>query len=125
VFTAIDSPDYLLVLTGDGLQRFATRIAALPPTSTVIADETLELPTTRARVLSLPLGATARRVSRMGLAMIALGVLLREAALFSSAILTETIMASQKPDVAKANLRALEAGLELAAPALSHATEKE
>lgn len=116
VFTAIDAPDYVLVLSDDGLKRCAARIAALPAGSTVIADAALTLPATAARVLRLPLAATARQVSRSGLATLALGALLREAGLFAPEVLEETIAGSQKPDVAEVNLRALKAGLDLAAP---------
>lgn len=85
LFTAIDTPDYVLVLSDDGLKRCAARIADLQADATVIADAALDLPLTGARVLRLPLVATARRVSRSGLATLVLGAcqaLLREAGCF-------------------------------------------
>jgi 2-oxoglutarate ferredoxin oxidoreductase subunit beta len=41
-YTAIDSPDYFLVISEDGLKRARPRIEGLPETCTLYADESLE-----------------------------------------------------------------------------------
>ncbi len=114
-YTAIDAPDYFIVLSDDGLSRSRQRFRALPESCTVIADEALDLPDTGARVLRLPLVKTAKAASRTAMATVALGALLREAEFFPAAAYREAITASQKPGVAKISLRGLEAGLALGA----------
>lgn len=112
-YTAIDRPDYFLVLTEDGLNRSRKRIANLPPDGTVIAEETLNLPPTEATVLRLPLASTARKINRTTLTTVALGALMAFAGPFPDDAFRNAINRHQEPSVAEVNGKALEAGIAL------------
>ena len=112
-YTAIDSPDYFLVLSEDGLKRARPRIEQLPETCILYAEESLELPDTKAKIVRLPLAETARKISKLSVAIVALGALLQDTGLFPMAALGTAISRSQKPKIAQPNLEALEAGAEL------------
>jgi Pyruvate/2-oxoacid:ferredoxin oxidoreductase gamma subunit len=112
-YTAIEQPDYFLLLSEDGLKRSRKRIAALPEHAVLYAEASLEIPETRARVVRLPLAATAKRINRTTLATVALGALLGDRALFPLEAFRAAIQRFQNPEVAALNLRALEAGAAL------------
>jgi len=112
-YTAIDAPDYFLVLSEDGLKRARARIEQLPETCTVYAEESLELPQTKARVVKFPLAGAAKKISKLSVAVVALGAMLQETRLFPAQAMATAISAFQKPKIAEINLRALEAGAEL------------
>ena len=109
-YTAIDVPDYFVVVSEDGLKRARVRIQRLPATCVLYAEESLELPETKARVVRLPLAATARKVGRLSIAIIALATTLQDTGLFPVEALATAISASQQPAVAQINLKAAEAG---------------
>ena len=112
-YTAIDTPDYFLVISEDGLKRARARIEKLPATCMLYADESLELPETKAQVVRLPLKETARTVGQLSIAIIALGAMLQDADLFPQEALAEAIGTFQKAKVAEVNRKALEAGAAL------------
>ena len=109
-YTAIEVPDYVLVLSEDGLKKTRQRIAALPESSTLFIEETLEVPATGARVLRLPFISTARQVNKLSLAVVGMAALLAEAGMFSSAAFSRAIEAFQKPAIAETNIKAVKAG---------------
>lgn len=112
-YTAIECPDYFLVLSKDGLKKTAAWIRQLPSTCTLIVDAGLELPATRAEVLKLPLAAAAREVGRLCIAMIALAALLAKANLFSLQALQQAISRYQPGQVAATNSEAVKKGEQL------------
>lgn len=112
-YTAIESPDYLLVLSEDGLKKTAAWIRQLSSTCTLIVDAGLELPATRAEVLKLPLASAAREVGRLSIAMIALAALLAKANLFSVQALQQAICRYQPGQVAATNSEAVKKGEQL------------
>ena len=112
-YTAIDTPDYFLVISEDGLKRARARIEKLPATCMLYADESLELPETKAQVVRLPLKETARTVGQLSIAIIALGAMLQDADLSPQEALAEAIGTFQKAKVAEVNRKALEAGAAL------------
>lgn len=112
-YTAIDSPDYFLALSEDGLKRAHARIEQLPETCILYAEESLELPDTKAKIVRLPLAETARKISKLSVAIVAPGALLQDTGLFPVDALGTAISRSQKPKIAESNLKALEAGAEL------------
>ncbi len=114
-YTAIDTPDYFVVVSKDGLNKSKARIGQLLPTCTLYLEETLELPQTRARVIRLPLQATAKKINRLSLGVVALAAFLRDSDLFPSDALAEAITGFQKADIAATSLRALQAGADLIA----------
>jgi Pyruvate/2-oxoacid:ferredoxin oxidoreductase gamma subunit len=113
-YTAIDSPDYFLVISEDGLKRARARIEQLPETCMLYAEESLELPETKATVVRVPLNVTAKAISKLSIAVVALGTMLQETGLFPMDAFASTIAKYQKPKIAEINVKALEAGAELA-----------
>ena len=90
-YTAIGTPDGVVVLSEDGLRPTRRRIEKLPATSTVYAEEGLALPETAARVLRLPFAETARKVGRLSLGIVALAALNADRGLFPAAALETAI----------------------------------
>ncbi|MBU0617409.1 MAG: 2-oxoacid:acceptor oxidoreductase family protein, partial [Planctomycetes bacterium] len=113
-YTAIESPDYFLVISEDGLKRARPRIEGLPETCTLYAEESLELPETKAKVVRLPWAETAKQISRLSVAVIALATVLQDAGLFPVEAFTSAISKFQKAKIAEINVKAAEAGAKLA-----------
>jgi pyruvate/2-oxoacid:ferredoxin oxidoreductase beta subunit/Pyruvate/2-oxoacid:ferredoxin oxidoreductase gamma subunit len=112
-YTAIDAPDVFVVTSEDGLQKTRARLAQLPKTCTLYADEALELPGTEARVVQLPWAATARKISRLSIAVVALAGVLQDSGMYPVESLAAAISNAQKPSIAEINLKAVEAGAAL------------
>ena len=112
-FTGIEAPDYFLVLSEDGLKRTAPQIKKLPATCVLYADQSLELPETKARVRRLPFLDTAKEVSKLSLGVVALGAVLAETRMFAPEVLEAAIRGNQSPAIAEVNIRALAAGAAL------------
>ncbi len=109
-YTAIDSPDYFVLISEDGLNKSRSRIERLAETCVLYAEETLELPRTRARVVRLALARTAKKVNRLSIGTIALAAVLRDTAMFPAEALETTISTFQAPKIAAINLKAVAAG---------------
>jgi len=118
-YTGIEHPDHLLLLSADGLARIRARAGALPETTTIHAEETLELPRTRARVLRYPFVKTARKVDRNSIGIVAGAALLEQSRLFPNEALEATIRTFQGPEIAETNVAALAAGRALVGAAES------
>jgi len=112
-YTAIESPDYFVVISEEGLKRSRARIGTLPETCTLYSDETLDLPDTKARVIRLPLAQTARKINRLSVAVVAMSAMLQDSGLFPVEALAAAITTFQGPKIAEVNLKALAAGAEL------------
>ncbi|MCP4390228.1 MAG: 2-oxoglutarate synthase [Gammaproteobacteria bacterium] len=112
-YTAIDSPDYFVVISGDGLKMSRGRIEKLTNDTILYAEESLELPATDAKVIRLPLIATAKKVNRLSIGIVALAALLGDSDLFPLDAFKDAISALQKQAIAEVNLQALEAGAAL------------
>jgi 2-oxoglutarate ferredoxin oxidoreductase subunit beta len=109
-YTGIAAPDHFVVLSEDGVRRTRPRIAKLPPSCTLYAEESLELPETQAQVRRLPFNRIASEVSRLSVATGALAALLVDSGMFPKEAFAEAIRTFQKPAIAEVNLRAVEAG---------------
>ncbi len=114
-YTAIDAPDHFVVISTDGLAKSRRRIERLPESCTLLAEETLELPETQARILRLPFARTAKKINRLSIATVALAALLQHSGMFPTAAFADSIAKFQKRDIAAINLRALDAGVALVA----------
>ncbi len=112
-YTAIDVPDYLILLSEEGLAKMKARIEKLPETCVVLADEGLKIPPTKARVLSLPFEKTSEKADRLAIATVALASLLRESGLFPLEALTTALSTFQKPAIAEKTIAAARAGFDL------------
>ncbi len=109
-YTAIESPDYFVVISEDGLKKSRGRLEKLASTTTLYAEETLDLPATDAKVVRLPFIATAKTVNRLSIGIVALGALLRDSELFPMDAFRESIATLQKKVIADVNLKAVEEG---------------
>jgi 2-oxoglutarate ferredoxin oxidoreductase subunit beta len=112
-YTAIESPDYFVVISEDGLKHARARIEALPETCLLLAEETLELPVTRAQVVKIPAIETAKDIDRMAIGVVAMAALLNRTGLFPVAAFEAAISRFQKPEIARISQRALAAGVGL------------
>ncbi len=112
-YTAIDAPDYFVVISEDGLKMSGDRIEKLTRDATLYAEESLELPATDAKVVRLPLIATAKKLNRLSIGIVALAALLRDSDLFPLDAFKDSISTLQKQPIAEVNLQALEAGTAL------------
>jgi Pyruvate/2-oxoacid:ferredoxin oxidoreductase gamma subunit len=109
-YTAIDSPDYFVVVSQDGLNKSRGRIEKLAGSATLYAEESLDLPPTEAKVVQLPFIATAKQVNRLSIGVVALSAMLRDNGLFPLKALGESISTLQKQALADVNMQAVEAG---------------
>ena len=112
-YTAIDSPDYFILISQDGLKKSRSRIEKLSSSATLFAEETIDLPPTDAKVVRLPFVATAKKVNRLSIGIVALAAVLGDSELFPLDAFRNSISAFQKKAIADVNLKALEAGVEI------------
>ncbi len=112
-YTSIDAPDYFLAISTDGLKRARAKIEKLPETCILYAEESLELPETKAKVVKLPLLQTAKKINKLSIAVVGLGAVLQDAGLFPTDAFGAAIAKFQKKKIADINLEALKAGAEL------------
>ncbi|MBI3097287.1 MAG: 2-oxoacid:acceptor oxidoreductase family protein [Planctomycetes bacterium] len=113
-FTGIDSPDILLILSQDGLRWASKILARMGPDQTVLADDGLDLPSGRSRVLRFPFRASAAEAGKKSIPMLALGTLLAGRPVVPLEALRRAVALTQKPPVAEVNLKAIEQGAALA-----------
>ncbi len=112
-YTAIESPDYFVVISEDGLKHARTRIEALPETCLLIAEESLQLPETNAQVVKIPAIGTAAKIDKMAIGVVALAALLKRTELFPLEAFETAISRFQKPEIARVSQQALAAGVGL------------
>jgi len=113
-YTGIETPDVVLLLSDDGLAQVAKAAYSWSPGTRVYADEALaERLDTGARVVALPLEETAKKVGRLSLGAVGLGVLLAAESLFPAEAFEAAARLLQKDKVAEINIAGLRAGMEL------------
>jgi pyruvate/2-oxoacid:ferredoxin oxidoreductase beta subunit/Pyruvate/2-oxoacid:ferredoxin oxidoreductase gamma subunit len=112
-YTAIDSADYFVVISEDGLKKSRGQIEMLNSSATLYAEESLDLPVTRAKVVRLPFIATAKKVNRLSIGVIALAAMLSDSELFPVDAFNESISTLQQKAIAEINLKAVQAGTAL------------
>jgi pyruvate/2-oxoacid:ferredoxin oxidoreductase beta subunit/Pyruvate/2-oxoacid:ferredoxin oxidoreductase gamma subunit len=109
-YTAIDTADYFVLISEDGLKNTKSRIKKLPSTCTLYVEKSLKLPHTEAEIIRLPLITTAKKINRLSICIVALAALVKDSGIINLNAFAEVITAFQKPAVAEISLRALEAG---------------
>jgi len=112
-YTGTAVPDYFVVISEDGLKRARARIAALPETCTVYAEESLELPQTCAKVIRIPMVSTAKKISRLSVAIVALAAMIEDSGVFPLDSFTHAIETFQNEKIAAINREAVQAGADL------------
>ncbi len=113
-YTGIDAPGHMIVFSEDGLRKVGSRLAGLPASCAVYAEESLDLPATKARVLRFPFVRASKEISRLSVGTVALAAMLEEASIFPLEAFITAIRTFQKPKIAEINVRAAEAGARLA-----------
>jgi Pyruvate/2-oxoacid:ferredoxin oxidoreductase gamma subunit len=113
-YAGIDSPDFFVVLSADGLARVRARIEKLAAACILYSEETLELPETKAQVRRFPLAALGRPVGKLSVATAALAALLEDSGIFPPEAFATAIESFQSAEIARINLKAVRAGVELA-----------
>ena len=109
-YTGISSPDYFILLSEDGLKTTGAKIAALDKTCDLYVDESIELPSTKAKVHRFPFGKIGAETSRLSVAFAAFGAMLQESGLYPLEAFAEAISHDQGREVAELSLRALYGG---------------
>ena len=112
-YTAIEAPDYVILLSEEGLAKTRARIENLRESCVVLADDGLEMPATRARAIRLPFEKTSRTVDRLAIATVAMAALLKQSGMFPLEALTTALSMFQKPAIAEKTIAAARAGFEL------------
>jgi pyruvate/2-oxoacid:ferredoxin oxidoreductase beta subunit/Pyruvate/2-oxoacid:ferredoxin oxidoreductase gamma subunit len=112
-YNAIESPNYILLISEEGLKVSRSRIEKLPENCKLLADSSLELPETKASVFTFPFLKTARKINRFSVGIVALAVLIRYSEIFPLEALEKAITTHQSPQIADINIQALEAGAKL------------
>jgi Pyruvate/2-oxoacid:ferredoxin oxidoreductase gamma subunit len=109
-YTGIDSPDYVVLISEDGVRRIRGRMAKLPASCVVYVDDSLELPPTPARVRPLALQSIRREVGPLGVATAALGAFLQETGAYPVEALARAMKTFQRPAIAETGVKALSLG---------------
>lgn len=117
VYTGVDVPDVVLVLSSDGLSHLKRRLPAFPPTTRVLIERDLGPIETPAQVTYLPLQDAAKKVHRLALAAVGVGALLGTEGLYEPEAFAEAARRLQGEQVAANNIAGLGLGLEMAGPA--------
>jgi len=112
-YTAIESPDYFIVISEDGLKRARKKIENLSQDCVLLAEESLDLPDTQAKVIKLPLIQTSKEVNRLAIAVVGIAAMLKHSQLFPVEAFETAISTFQKPAIAEINMKALSAGWEI------------
>jgi Pyruvate/2-oxoacid:ferredoxin oxidoreductase gamma subunit len=112
-YTGIDSPDYVLVISEDGLKRVRAKISQLSESCTLYADDSLDLPETKARIRRLPFAEVGKQVNKLSVASGALAAMLKDSGMFPVEALETAVETFQSPSIAETNKRAISIGSDL------------
>jgi 2-oxoglutarate ferredoxin oxidoreductase subunit beta len=110
-YTAIDDPDYFVVISEEGLKKTKKWISRLSQACVLYVDESLPLPDTRARVRRLSLAKLSKEVGKLSLSTAAVAAIVADGSFIEPQALEQSITSFQSPKVAQANLKAVRAGL--------------
>lgn len=113
-YTNIDSPDYFVVISEDGLKKTRKWIERLPASCTLYADDTLQLPETQAKIKKLPLSRNVKEIGRLSVTIAAIGAIVADGKFIPSDALEQAIVAFQSASVAETNVKALRVGARMA-----------
>ena len=109
-YTGIEKPDFLAVLTPEGLSQVPRPLRAMDETQTVyVVPELAELIETRARKVVLNLARAP--ANKKSLAVMAAAAMVRHANLYPLAAFRAALCAGQRADIAQENLKAVDASL--------------
>lgn len=115
LYTGIDAPDHMIVISSEGLEKSQRSIERMRPDALLFIDSDLPEPKTAARVVAVPFKKMAQSVDRYATATVALAAFLEATGIMPVAALERAISSSQRGPIAEVNLKACAAGKELAA----------
>jgi len=110
-YTAIDDPDYFVVISEEGLKKTKKWIGRLSEACVLYGDESLSIPGTRARVRRLPLAKLSKEAGKLSLSTAAVAAIVADGKFIEPQALEQSVTSFQSPKVAQANLKAIRAGL--------------
>jgi len=108
-YTGISRPDVLILVAEEGRAKAGPRLAAMTPHDRAYIAQDLLPVETRAQVIPLDLAGLDFRVRRQNRALLSLCAALRREGWYPVAALEEAIRRTQRTEIAKLNLAALEA----------------
>jgi Pyruvate/2-oxoacid:ferredoxin oxidoreductase gamma subunit len=111
---SIEQPDVMLILTTDGLKTVRTQLAHLGPSTRLYWNVELGAIETPAHLIPLDATRASVRVTKENLAVLAVAAVVQRERLFPLAALKDAITLGQRPEIARENLLAVEAGAQLA-----------
>ena len=118
LYTEIESPRAVLILSEDGLAQVAERMKSMGEGSLVLVDDKIELETpAAARVVRFPFRERALRLGKTSPAVVGLATLVGLEGIVPREALLEAASNRANPKLAASDRRAVEAGFELAAAA--------
>jgi 2-oxoglutarate/2-oxoacid ferredoxin oxidoreductase subunit beta len=112
-YTGIDAPDYVVLLSADGLKRIRSKVESLDQNCVVYAEESLELPPTNAEVKRFAFVDTGKKAGRFSMATVALATLIADTDVFPLEAFDWAIQRGRNPAVVDLNTKAAAAGVEL------------
>lgn len=115
-YTGIDTPDYLIIIAPEGLAKVKKMIPSMSENSTILVDEQLAslLPETKAKIETYPFRRTANAIDRFSITILSLATFLARTNLFPVEALKRAVILTQKKAIAEINLKAVNAGVDLA-----------
>jgi Pyruvate/2-oxoacid:ferredoxin oxidoreductase gamma subunit len=115
LYTVIESPRALLILSDDGLAQVAGRLKAMGEGSLVLVDDKVEIEAPAgARVLRFPFRERAFKLGKSSPASIALATLVALEGIVPREALLEAASSQANPKLVEYDQRAIEVGFELA-----------
>lgn len=112
-YTAIESPEYFIVISEDGLKKTRKEIQRLSESCKLFVEESLEPPETSARIYKLPFVAAAKKVGRLSIGFIAFGAVIKDSGMIPLAAFEEAIARFQEPKISETNINAARNGAEM------------
>jgi pyruvate/2-oxoacid:ferredoxin oxidoreductase beta subunit/Pyruvate/2-oxoacid:ferredoxin oxidoreductase gamma subunit len=108
-YTGISHPDVVALLAPEGARRLRATLARMDARGTVFLVEGLDGVETPARTVVLDFPPQARRHARKNLATLAVARLVQALELYPLDALREVVRRTQRPEIARQNLAAIEA----------------
>jgi len=113
-YTGIDSPDYFLLISQDGLKATVGRFTKLAQICTVFADSAIDLPQTKATTYPLAFRSAADSIGKKSVSVVALAAFLRISRLFPMKAFSDAVERFQEKRIRESNLQAISLGAKLA-----------
>jgi len=110
VYTAIDSPDYFLLISEEGLKASTERWLKLEQTCTAFVDSAIDLPETKARIHTLAFRSVSEPIGKKVVSIVALSAFLKYSGLFPMKAFSEAVERFQDKTIRDPNFQALAAG---------------